>query len=368
MKIFITGGHVTPAIAVIEEIQKRLSNLDIVFIGRKYAMEGDTEVSAEYKLISNLGIRFLPLTTGRLQRSFTLTTIPSLLKIPFGLVQALWYVLKEKPAIIVSFGGYIALPVVIAGWILGIPSLTHEQTQTVGGANFWIAKVAKKVCVSYADMIDIFPKGKAVFTGLPIRKELFASSVKPLFTLSSKYPLVYIAGGATGSEFINQCVFSILPQLLTQYMVIHQTGYSSYSTALEKFASLSKDEQSHYHVFPYIKIDELAWVYRAAKLYVGRSGGNTVGELAALSKVALFIPLPSSAQKEQEKNAQWLVNAGSAAILHQEDITQPSRLLEKIGEVLAYYEHYHKKAQEFSKEIPLDGASRIADEIKKLLP
>jgi len=368
MKIFITGGHVTPAIAVIEEIQKRLSDLDIVFIGRKYAMEGDIEVSAEHKLISSLGIRFLSLTTGRLQRSFTLMTIPSLLKIPFGLAQALWYLLKERPAIIVSFGGYIALPVVIAGWIVGIPSLTHEQTQTVGGANFWIAKIAKIVCVSYADMVNAFPEGKAIYTGLPLRKELFALSVKPLFPLSSKYPLLYIAGGATGSEFINQCIFSILPELLKQYIVVHQTGYSAYATALEKFASLSKDEQSHYHIFPYIKIDELAWVYRHAHIYIGRSGANTVGELAALGKVSLFIPLPWSAQKEQEKNAQWLVNAGSPSILHQEDITQPSRLLEKIEEVLAHYEHYHKKAQEFSKEILLDGASRMVDEIQKLFP
>ncbi len=364
MKIFITGGHVTPAIAVIEEIKKRLPDLDIVFIGRKYAMERDTEVSAEYKLISSLGIRFLSLNTGRS------TTVSSFFKIPLGLVQACWYVFKEKPMIIVSFGGYIALPVVIAGWMQKIPSITHEQTQTLGLANKKMIPFVKKICVSYADVIDAYtlPKKKTVVTGLPLRKELFASSVKPLFPLSSKYPLVYIAGGATGSEFINQCIFSILPRLLKQYIIIHQTGYAAYATALEKFASLSKDEKSHYHVFPYVKTDELAWIYHSAKLYMGRSGGNTVGELAALSKVALFIPLPSSAQNEQEKNAQWLVNAGSAVILHQEDIASPSRLLEKIEEVLTQYEHYHKKAQEFSKEIPLNGASRMVDEIQKLLP
>ncbi|MBI2404618.1 UDP-N-acetylglucosamine--N-acetylmuramyl-(pentapeptide) pyrophosphoryl-undecaprenol N-acetylglucosamine transferase [Candidatus Gottesmanbacteria bacterium] len=359
MKILITGGHVTPAIAVIEEIQKRFPDWEIVFVGRKYAMVGEKEVSAEYRLISDLGIRFLSLTTGRS------TPVRSLLKISFGLVQALWYVFKEKPAIIVSFGGYIAFPVVIAGWILGIPSLTHEQTRIAGGANLWIAKIAKKVCVSYADTVDMFPKEKTVCTGLPLRRDLFIVPKKPLFTLSARYPLVYIAGGATGSESINKYIFSMLPELLTKYTLVHQTGYSSYSNARGKSRLLSKDQSSRYHIFPYISVSDLSWIYHCAKLYIGRSGGNTVGELAALGKVAILIPLPWSIGGEQEKNAQWLVEAGSAIILPQRDL--PDQLLKKIDEVLSRFTIYHQHAQAFAKTIPRNGALRMCSEIQHLL-
>lgn len=359
MKILITGGHVTPAIAVIEEIQKKFPDWEIVFVGRKYAMEGEREVSAEHRLISDLGIRFLPLATGRS------TSVISLLKIPFGFVQAFWYVTQEKPAIIVSFGGYIALPVVIAGWIQRIPSITHEQTRTVGGANYWIAKVAKKVCVSFPDMIDTFPKEKTEFTGLPLRRDLFSVPKKSLFSLSVRYPLLYVAGGATGSESINTCIFSMLPELLMKYTLVHQTGYSSYLNARERSHLLPKDQLPRYHIFPYISVYDLSWIYHHANLYIGRSGGNTVGELAALGKVAILIPLPWSARNEQEKNAQWLVEAGSAIMLPQRDV--PDQLLQKIEEILSNFATYHQHAQVFAKTMPRNGALRMLSEIQHLL-
>lgn len=366
MKIFVTGGHVTPAIAVIEEIRQKFPDWDIVFVGRKFALEGEAELSSEYRQIDRLGIRFLPIGTGRLQRSFTRYTLSSLVKIIGGMVTAFRYVASERPNAIVSFGGYIAFPVVIAGWFLGIHSITHEQTTILGLSNRMMLPFVKKICVSYPlDHYRLSPD-KAIFTGLPLRKELFVASKKQLFSISSTHPLLYIAGGATGSESINTLVFSSVRDLVEKYTVVHQTGYVAFPKAEREAASLPKQLQSRYHAVPYLSVDDLAWIYAHARLYIGRSGANTVGELAALGKVAIFIPLPWAAGNEQAKNAQTLVERATAVLLSQEHAT-PATLLATIADVLAHVDTYQKQAQQFAKITPRDAAACMAHEIKRLV-
>src|SRR3989344_9001367 len=116
MKILITGAHFTPAVATIEEL-KKVENEEIVYVGRNTTLEGDRTQSVESKVLPALGVKFIPIIAGRLQRSFTPYTIPSLLKIPIGWIQALYIILSEKPDVILSFGGYVAVPVVIVGWL-----------------------------------------------------------------------------------------------------------------------------------------------------------------------------------------------------------------------------------------------------------
>lgn len=368
MKICVTGGHVTPAIAVIEEIQTQFPGWDIVFVGRKFALEGEKEVSSEYRQIEHLGIRFLPITTGRLQRSITPYSLSSLLKIIRGIVTAFRFVWKERPNIIVSFGGYIAYPVVLAGWFFGIPAITHEQTTTIGLANRMLLPFVKKICVSYPTMLSRYrlSQAKAVYTGLPLRKELFQTPKKQLFPTSSIHPLLYIAGGATGSESINTLVFSSLQELLEKYTILHQTGYSAYPKAEHVASSLPKHLVSRYHAVPYLSVEDLAWAYGKSQLYIGRSGANTVGEVAALGKVALFIPLPWAAGNEQMHNAQILADIGSAIILPQEDAT-PTTLLAVVRDMLADLKRYQKQATELAKDTPRDAAARMTREIERLV-
>lgn len=141
-KIVITGGHLTPALAVMEKLREQ--GWQIVFFGRQHALEGDSSVSVEYQTITKLGISFISLTAGRLQRSFTRYTVFSFLKIPIGFIQSFYYLIKFKPTVILSFGGYVALPVALAGWMLKIPIVTHEQSVVPGLANKIIFKFAKK--------------------------------------------------------------------------------------------------------------------------------------------------------------------------------------------------------------------------------
>ncbi len=364
-KLFITGGHLTPAIATIDALEER-GNFDVVFIGRKFAKEGDEELSVEYQLISARGIRFLPLSAGRIQRKFTKYTIPALLKIPVGFVQAGIYCLRERPSVIVSFGGYIAFPVALAAFCLGIPVITHEQTLAPGLTNKLIANLAKRVCVAFEETKSFFPTGKAVYTGLPIRKQLFAKlSAAPYDVNLKSYPLLYITGGATGAQSLNQLLYPIIPKLLDECTIIHQVG-NTIADAQSVRATLSREKQSRYIPESYIGADRLSWIFRHATIVVGRSGANTVIELATFARVALLVPLPWSANGEQEKNALWLAEHGGAMVLDQKDL-ESDRLYFEIEKLLGNHSSMKKKAEIFAPHIPQDGADKLVTHIESLL-
>ena len=349
-KILITGGHVTPAIALIDKL-KQQGDADIVFIGRPQ----------EYHLITEKGIRFLPLMTGRVGRTFTRHWLPSLLKIPFGFAAAMWYVLGERPSLVVSFGGYIAFPVALSAWILRVPILTHEQTRAAGLTNRIIGRIAKRVCVAYEDMIGQFPKGKAVYTGLPMRKELFApSKTAPYPAREKTYPVLYITGGSLGAQSLNRLIYPIIAKLTQTWTVIHQVGAHS-------LADAKKIRDPRYIAEAYISVEKLSWVLHHAVMVMGRSGANTTMELAALGKVAILIPLPWAGANEQQLNAEWLGRRGGAWVLPQKGLT-PAKILSTIAAVWRDRGEYQKRATTLAPAIYRDGDTRMVREINALLP
>lgn len=367
-KIVITGGHLTPALAVIEELQAQ-GGWQIIFIGRKYALEGEKTISVEYKTINNLGIPFFNLTTGRLQRSLTRYTIPSVFKIPFGFIQALFLLNKMKPNVILSFGGYLALPVVFAGWLKGVPILTHEQTAVPGLANRIIAFFAQKICVSWPQTMEWFPKKKVVLTGNPIRKAVFMAGVKPIHLegVQEDVPLIYITGGSLGAHAINQVVAEILPKLLEKYWIIHQCGASEIYKDYEKLQTvsckLSTIAKRRYFLTKYVENKDIGWVLNSADLVISRSGANIVSELAALGKPAILIPLPWAGGGEQIENAKILENAGMAKILRQENLSGEI-LLNTIDSLIAEIEKYKENAEKAKNLVKLDAARKIIKQLK----
>jgi len=370
-RILITGGHLSPALAVISELQKR-SDWEIFFVGRKYPLEGDKAISLEWQTIKKLGIPFFELKTGRLQRRLTRQTILSLIKIPWGFVQAFFLVKKIKPEVILSFGGYIALPIAVAGWLLKIPIVTHEQTVTSGLANKFIALLAKKTCVSWSETVKQFPEDKAVLTGNPVRNEVFSFqfSVFSRKFSKEKLPLIYITGGSLGAHSINEIVRQILPQLLIKYRVVHQCGessvYQDYKTLHATRYTLHAKLRRRYYLTKFIGLEEIGWVLNNADLIISRAGANTVTELLALAKPAILIPLPWAGEGEQKKNAQTLKNLGSAEILSQEKLSGQS-LSQCIESLIQNIEKYKRKAEKGKKLVKLDAAKKIVDILERLV-
>ena len=216
-------------------------------------------------------------------------------------------------------------------------------------------------------MVSEFPKGKAVYTGLPMRKELFASNPRSPFPVNEqKYPLVYITGGGTGAVSLNDLVFPLLPILLKTHTVVHQVGETSLISAKRLHASLSKDIQARYIVESYIPLSTLCWVLRQAALVIARSGANTVTELAALGKAAVLVPLPWSGGHEQVKNAAWLASHGGAVVADQQTLTT-QKLEHVLGDVWKNLSAMQSKADAFAPHVPRDGGGRVLKEIEHIL-
>lgn len=317
MKIVITGGHMGPALAVIAALPK---DTEVVYVGRMYSFEGDRGYSLEYQTVTKMGIPFIPLTTGRLQRVWTPHTLTSLLKIPRGLFEAYAILKKEKPDVVVGFGGYLSFPVGIAAKIAGIPLVIHEQILRAGMANRLLAKIADKVCISWEESKIFFPKNKTIITGNPLLP--FSENIQiPL--PPGQLPLLVIVGGSAGSHALNALVEASLPKLLTHYRVFHQTGAASEFGDFERLQKqkekLPENIRSRYHVVQFISPESVWGVLDRADGVVSRSGINTVTMLLVLQKRSLLIPLPYGQKNEQQTNAKFLTRLGLSCILEQSD-------------------------------------------------
>ena len=344
MKILLTGAHFTPAVAVIEELKKNYK-AEVIYVGRKTTLEGDNTPSQESQILPKLGVKFIPIITGRLQREFTKYSILSLLKIPIGFIQALLIILKEKPDVVLSYGGYVAVPVVIAGWLLSIPVMVHEQTLVSGLANRISSLFADKIAVSFPSQ-----NPKAILTGNPLRRKIL-DGVK----LSHPRGVnILITGGNQGSHIINLAVESIINKLTKMAYVTHVTGDNKF----KDFERLQKLQNEKYVVKKWIG-EEWGEVLKKVDLVISRAGINTLSELAYLGIPALVIPIPYLYQDEQNKNAKFFENLGLVKILPESKLS-PETLLKNIKICLKDLDQLTSSAKEAKKAIFPAAAKRLA--------
>ena len=351
-KVVFTGGHAaTTAVAVIEEIKSQGFNWEIYWIGVKNAIEGKKVITLESEVLPRLGVKFLPLITGRIQRRFTFWTAPSILKIPIGIVQAFFYLIDIKPRVVLSFGGFASFPVVLNAKLLGIPVIIHEQTSAAGRANLLSAKFASVIAISRSESTKYYPPQKCELTGNPVMKEI--TKIKPKSKLGDP-PVIFITGGSRGSQRINEALEGILKRLLAKYKLIHQTGgidYLKFSDIRQKLPQALRD---NYEVFVRINPLEVHKIYQRSDIVVARAGANTVSEIMAVGRPAILIPIPISFLGEQMKNAKIAAAWGIAKIIQQDSLT-PEVLYNYIEDAIKTYSSTVEKIK--LKKSPDIGAS-----------
>lgn len=337
MKVVITGGHHTSALPVIRKLRKK-ADVEILWFGHKHSLLGDKAETLEYKDINNLGIKFFNLNAGKFYRTFN---ILRLIKIPWGFVQAFYLLLKIKPDVILSFGGYLAAPVVFSGWVLRIPSITHEQTVVTGYANKFISLFARKILISWKQSEKYFPKEKTVFSGLPLREQIYSVNSSEFHT-DNNLPTIYVTGGKTGSHRINSTIEKNMGDLLSVANVIHQCGDQSSTNDYERLSQMHekiKDKVSgEYFLRKFIVNGEIGEVYSKSDLVISRSGAHTIRELMSLNKPGLLIPISWSSHDEQLKNAKILEKQGLAEIVSEGDLEK--KFLPTVTKMLDNLDHY----------------------------
>jgi len=342
-RILLTGGHAaTTAIAVIEELIRRGPGADIYWIGSGRAVEGGEASAPEAKIFPQMGVKTYLIAAGRLQRKFSVWTIPSLLKIPVGLIQALRIVGKIKPDVVLSFGGYASFPVVLTAWLHGVPIVIHEQTGSLGLANKLASVFAKKILL--ADQV-----------GNPVLTQI--GEVEPKLKFGHP-PTVLVMGGSRGARVINETLAACLPDLLKKYRVIHLTGERDYP----KFSGL---KNSAYEVYAWVEPLRIDGLYRQADVVVARAGANTVAELMVVKRPCLLIPIPWAQANEQTKNAGRARDFGIARIIPQAKLS-PGRLLRELDRLIKDGEGMVAKVRN-KKTGDLEAAGKVATVLASFL-
>ncbi|MBN1601981.1 MAG: undecaprenyldiphospho-muramoylpentapeptide beta-N-acetylglucosaminyltransferase [Chitinispirillaceae bacterium] len=320
-KIVLTGGgtagHVTPNIALLPRLIAE--GYSIVYMGGK---------GIEKTLLTEKKIPFHCICTGKLRRYFDLKNVTDLFRIAAGFFQSLLLLMRIRPNVVFSKGGFVSVPVVWASALLRIPVIIHESDITPGLANRLSIPFAKKICFSFEETAQYLPSEKRVHTGLPVRSELMEGSRNEgnkLCGFSREKPVLLIIGGSQGSQTINAVVRDALSQLLVNYNVCHICGKGNRG-----------EETANYAQFEYVK-EDLAHLLASADLVVSRSGATTLFELLALLKPSLLIPLGAGSRGDQVLNANSFKKQGFSHVLLQDNLSKAT-LLEAIEKASAHRE------------------------------
>ena len=316
-----TAGHVFPGLAVAQELGMRIVGMRIVWIG--------SASGVERKLVTDAGIDFRAIPAGKLRRYLSLKNVSDVARTLAGVYAAVRVLRREKPALLFSKGGFVSVPPVVAAWLCGIPSWTHESDFDAGLATRINALFSEKVLVSFPETVGSLPerhRRKAVVTGNPVRKAMYSADAargRALVGCNAATPMIFVIGGSLGSSFINGLIDSCLSELLSRFFIVHQMGSHDFRASQRK----------NYFPSPFFAA-ELPDIMAAADLVIGRAGANTLAELAALGKPSILIPLTRAGSRgDQIANAEVFRAAGASLVMPEADAT-PARLVPAVCSLL----------------------------------
>lgn len=358
-----TGGHTSPGLAVAAALSSR--GIACAWIGSRRGVEAHRAPAH--------GIPYFAIPTGKLRRYWSWRNLADLtLMVPAGIIRAGVLLGRLRPRVVFGTGGFVALPVVLAAAMRRLPVVVHEQTAVPGLANRVAARFARRVAVTWEESAAFFPRSAVVRTGNPLRPELRSGSracAVSRFGLDPSLPLVYVTGGAQGAHRINRAMGPVLERVLPHAHVIHQCGDNRETRDREwleaQRAALPAALAPRYHVVPYVET-ELASIYAAASLVIGRAGAGTVNECCQLGLPALYVPLPGTSGDEQTANARLVERAGGCVVLPQASLT-PATLLEGILGLLTDPGRLKEMGERARALAVPDAAERLADVIAELV-
>jgi UDP-N-acetylglucosamine--N-acetylmuramyl-(pentapeptide) pyrophosphoryl-undecaprenol N-acetylglucosamine transferase len=324
-----TGGHVYPALAVIEALA---INGDLAAAGHEVAWVG-TSAGVEQQLVSGEKLPFYSVSAGALRGMSPRVAIHSILDMLSGYRQARSLVRSCKPDVTLSTGGYVSVPLVLAARSLGCPVMIYLPDIEPGLAVRFLSLFAQRVAVSFPESLRWFARDQAFASGYPVRRALYTTdktSARRALGLSTKYPALLVFGGSRGAHSINRVVQGNLASLLEVAELVHVSGYADYDGLAALREQLPEAVRSRYHLEKYLH-EHMVDALLAADLAVARAGAATLGEFPAAGLPAILVPYPYSGQ-HQYANAKYLAQKGAAVIVNDDQLS--SRLVSVISELL----------------------------------
>ncbi|WP_411170300.1 undecaprenyldiphospho-muramoylpentapeptide beta-N-acetylglucosaminyltransferase [Clostridium sp. MB05] len=349
-KIIMTGGgtagHVTPNLALVPKLKEE--GFEIKYIGSKDGIEKE--------IIKDANIPYYQISSGKLRRYFDVKNFTDPFKVMKGVVEANKILKKEKPNIIFSKGGFVAVPVVIAASMRKIPVVSHESDLTPGLANKLSSPFCSKLCVTFRESLNYVKDGKGVLTGTPIRKEILnGSSIrgKEICGFKDNKEILLIVGGSLGAKSINDEVRKNINKLLETFNIIHICGKGNLAEELNNIKG--------YIQYEYVK-DELPHLLKSADYVISRAGANVIFELLALKKPTLLIPLSKKISRgDQILNAKSFEKEGYSVVLDEDEMMENQEML------LSKIEELKNKKDTIIKNMKNSGITNGVDAIFRVI-
>jgi len=352
-----TGGHLFPALALAEEIKRRIPAAEITFVGTSRGIETQVLPAQGYKLV-RIWIRGF-------KRRLSLGNLIFPLMLITSLIQSLALIIKSKPDVVIGTGGYVSGPVVLMAALLGVPTLIQEQNSYPGFSTRLLSRWVDRVHLSFEESRRYFKhQNKLRVSGNPTRSELRSiprEEALKKFNLSPDRITLLVFGGSQGATRINQALLGILDKLMRgeKLQLIWATGQKDF----EEVKAACRRYGERVYVRPFI--DDMASAYAACDLALCRSGATTVAELTRCGVPALLVPYPYAAAGHQEYNARTLAAKGAAVMILDRDLGTKrfeNTLMGLLGDDQKR-ERMRIKSSELGKP---EAAKRVVDDVLEL--
>lgn len=347
-----TGGHIYPALAIVNKIKAEEPNSEFLYIGTHNRMEND--------IVPKTGIPFKSIEIYGFSKNIikNFKTAGCLLK-SYKRCKSL--IREFNPDVVIGVGGYVTAPVIYAAKKLGYKTVIHEQNSLPGKSNQFLSKYSDLVCVSFKSSMSFFPGYKTVFTGNPCSEDALNKEPikKSVYGIKNNRKLVLFVMGSLGSSRVNEYLVSSMNLFNGKdYDILFVTGKGSYD-------SISKNSfPSNVHVVPYV--DGMTGLMKNVDLIVSRAGASTMSEIIALELPSILIPSPYVANNHQYKNALDLVNVNASVMIEEKDL-KGDILVRKIDEILYDDNKIHDMKKNLKSMMVRDSASLIYSNIKELV-
>ncbi|WP_096435503.1 undecaprenyldiphospho-muramoylpentapeptide beta-N-acetylglucosaminyltransferase [Alteribacter populi] len=320
MKVLIsgggTGGHIYPALALIEQIKKEIPNAEFLYIGSDNGLES--------RIVPDNQIPFKTVTISGFRRKLSVENVKTVLRFLKAVSTAKRYIRDFHPDVVIGTGGYVCGPVVFAAAKQRIPTLIHEQNSVPGLTNKFLSKYVDRVAISFEASKTFFPKEKVALTGNPRAQQVYEASLEKSggrlteLGLDPNQKTVLIVGGSRGAKPINEAFLQAVPALKDKpFQCLYVTGdvhYESIKSELTTFGELT-----NIVCVPFIH--DMPQVLKHVDLLVARAGATTLSETTALGLPSLLVPSPYVTNNHQEKNARALENNGAAKVIVEKELS-----------------------------------------------